>query len=190
MKRHILVDTLARRHAGSSTRWLVDTLGLVLSAAVHPAEARDRDGALPALRPARRLFPFVEVIFAGGAYRGETTAKAVAGTGRWRLEIVSRGGAKGFRAPGQAPSDRRSRSVASERIGPSLRWVVERTFAPPGSPDPRACSDGAAASCGGWLEHCRRLAKDLENPVVNALAFPCLGMIRLMLRRPTRPSSA
>jgi transposase len=48
------------------------------------------------LRAARRLFPFVEVIFADGAYRGEATAKAVAGTGRWRLEIVSRGDAEGF----------------------------------------------------------------------------------------------
>jgi transposase len=36
------------------------------------------------------------VIFADGAYRGEATAKAVAGTGRWRLEIVSRGGTEGF----------------------------------------------------------------------------------------------
>ena len=35
------------------------------------------------LRAARRLFPFVEVIFADGAYQGEGTAAAVAGTGRW-----------------------------------------------------------------------------------------------------------
>ena len=33
---------------------------------------------------------------ADGTYRGEATAAAVAGTGRWRLEIVSRGGAEGF----------------------------------------------------------------------------------------------
>jgi hypothetical protein len=37
---------------------------------------QDRDGAIPLLRAARRLFPFVEVIFADGAYRGEATAKA------------------------------------------------------------------------------------------------------------------
>jgi len=43
------------------------------------------------------------------------------------------------------------------------RWLVERTSA--------------------WLGRCRRLAKDFENLAVNALAFPCLGMIRLMLRR-------
>jgi transposase len=62
------------------------------------------------LRATRRLFPFVEVIFADGAYRGETTAKAMAGTGRWRLEIVSRGDARGF-------------------VPLAKRWIVERTFA-------------------------------------------------------------
>jgi transposase len=50
------------------------------------------------------------------------------------------------------------------------RWIVERTFA--------------------WLGRCRRLAKDFENLVVNALAFLCLGMIRLMLRRLARSSAA
>ena len=50
------------------------------------------------------------MIFADGAYRGETTAKAVSRTGRWRLEIVSRGDAKGF-------------------VPLAKRWIVERTFA-------------------------------------------------------------
>ena len=95
---------------GKKRHVLVDTLGLLLSAAIHPADVQDRDGAIPLLRAARRLFPFVEVIFADGAYRGETTAKAVAGTGRWRLEIVSRGAAEGF-------------------VPLAKRWIVERTFA-------------------------------------------------------------
>ena len=120
-----------------------------MSAAIHPADVQDRDGALPLLRAARRLFPFVEVILADGAYRGETTAKAVAATGRWRLEIISRGDSKGF-------------------VPLAKRWIVERTFA--------------------WLGRCRRLAKDFENLAVNALAFLCLGMIRLMLRRLARTS--
>ena len=63
----------------------------MLSAAVHPASVQDRDGAIPLLRAARRLFPFVEVIFADGAYQGVATAAAVAGTGRRRLEIVGPG---------------------------------------------------------------------------------------------------
>jgi transposase len=81
-----------------------------LSATIHPASVQDRDGALPVLRAARRLFPFVEVIFADGAYRGAATAAAVARTGRWRLEVVSRGNAEGF-------------------VPLAERWIVERTFA-------------------------------------------------------------
>jgi transposase len=49
------------------------------------------------------------------------------------------------------------------------RWIVERTFA--------------------WLGRCRRLAKDFENLAVNALAFLCLAMIRLLLRRLARASN-
>jgi transposase len=121
-----------------------------LGAVIHPANIQDRDGAVPLLRAARRLFPFVTVIFADGAYQGETTAEAVAKTGRWRLEIVKRSDSTGF-----VPLPR--------------RWIVERTFA--------------------WLGRCRRLAKDFENLAVNALAFLCLGMIRLMLRRLAKDSN-
>jgi len=81
-----------------------------LSAAIHPASVQDRDGAIPLLRAARRLFPFVEVLFADGAYQGEATTKAVARTGRWRLEIVRRGDSTGF-------------------MPLPKRWIVERTFA-------------------------------------------------------------
>jgi transposase len=121
-----------------------------LTAIIHPANVQDRDGVVPLLRAARRLFPFVTVIFADGAYQGETTAEAVARTGRWRLEIVKRSDSVGF-------------------VPLPKRWIVERTFA--------------------WLGRCRRLAKDFENLAVNALAFLCLAMIRLMLRRLARASN-
>ena len=121
-----------------------------MSAVIHPADVQDRDGILPVLRAARRLCPFVEVIFADGAYRGPVAATAVAATGRWRLEIVARDAAEGF-------------------VPLPKRWIVERTFA--------------------WLGRCRRLAKDFGNLAVNALAFLCLGMIRLMPRRLARPST-
>jgi len=48
---------------------LVDTLGLLLSVAVHPAFVQDRDGAAEAPRQARGLFPFIERIFADAAYQ-------------------------------------------------------------------------------------------------------------------------
>lgn len=50
------------------------------------------------------------------------------------------------------------------------RWIVERTF--------------------GWLGRCRRLAKDFENLTRSHAAFVILAMIRLMLRRLTRPCTA
>jgi transposase len=48
------------------------------------------------------------------------------------------------------------------------RWIVERTI--------------------GWLNRCRRLAKDWENLNHNAVAFLRLASIRLMLRKLCNPS--
>ena len=71
---------------------------------------QDRDGGLPVLAEARRLFPFIERIFADGGYRGPATAAAVRAIGRWELEIVGRAdGVSGFK-----PLPK--------------RWIVERTF--------------------------------------------------------------
>jgi len=50
------------------------------------------------------------------------------------------------------------------------RWIVERTF--------------------GWLNRCRRLAKDFENLARSHLAFIQLAMISLMLRRIIRLRNA
>jgi transposase len=47
------------------------------------------------------------------------------------------------------------------------RWIVERSI--------------------GWLNRCRRLAKDWDNLNRNALAFLKLASIRLMLRRLCHP---
>jgi len=47
------------------------------------------------------------------------------------------------------------------------RWIVERTI--------------------GWLNRCRRLAKDWENLNRKALAFLRLASIRLMLRKLCNP---
>jgi putative transposase len=43
------------------------------------------------------------------------------------------------------------------------RWIVERTI--------------------GWLNRCRRLAKDWENQTQNALAFLKWASVRLMIRK-------
>ncbi|SPP92948.1 protein of unknown function [Bradyrhizobium vignae] len=52
-KRHAIVDT--------------DGRGLVLFA--HPASVKDRDGAGPLLAVSRRLFPFIEKVFADAGIR-------------------------------------------------------------------------------------------------------------------------
>ncbi len=77
---------------------------------MHPADIQDRDGVLPLLRQARPLFPFIERLFADSGYQGEKTAKAVAATGSWMLEIVKR-------------TDKHRFVVLPKR------WIVERTLA-------------------------------------------------------------
>jgi transposase len=81
---------------GRKRHILVDTLGLLLNVVVHPADVQDRDGAFHLLRRARRLFPFIERIFADGGYAGQKMALVVWRTGAWKLEIVKRTAAPGF----------------------------------------------------------------------------------------------
>jgi transposase len=95
---------------GRKRHILVDTMGLLLSVVVHPADVQDRDGAFQLLRRARRLFPFIEGIFADGGYAGKKMALVVWRTGTWRLQIVKRSNVAGF------------------EVLPK-RWIVERTFA-------------------------------------------------------------
>jgi transposase len=121
-----------------------------LNVVVHSADVQDRDGARLVLdRRTRRLFPFIERIFADAGYQGPQAAAAIAKSGTWKLEIVKR-------------SDRHRFVVLPKR------WIVERTLA--------------------WISHNRRLARDFERYARSAAAFVRLAMIRIMLRRLTRPS--
>jgi transposase len=82
----------------------------MLGIVVHSADVQDRDGAGELLHRTRRLFPFVELIYADGGYRGPKMAATVARTGAWRLEIVKRNDLPRF------------------EVLPK-RWIVERTLA-------------------------------------------------------------
>ena len=97
---------------GRKRHILVDTLGLLLSVVVHSADIQDRDGAALVLdKRTRRLFPFIERIYADGGYQGPRVRAAAAKIGNWEIEIVKRSDiAKGF-------------AVLPKR------WVVERTLA-------------------------------------------------------------
>ena len=76
---------------------------------VTPADVQDRDGFLPLLKSVRRVFVFLERLFADGAYSGTETATATKRTGRVVLEIVKRSDAEGF-------------------VVVAKRWIVERSF--------------------------------------------------------------
>jgi transposase len=99
-----------KKVTGRKRHILVDTLGLLLSVVVHPADVQDRDGIREVLRQARRSFPFIERIFADAGYQGPRAAQAVADTGCWTIEIVKRTDAHNF-------------------VVLPKRWIVERTFA-------------------------------------------------------------
>ena len=99
-----------KKVTGRKRHILVDTLGLLLSVVVHPADIQDRDGAHEVLRQARRSFPFIERIFADAGYQGPRAALAAADTGSWTLEIVKR-------------------TEAHQFVVLPKRWIVERTFA-------------------------------------------------------------
>ncbi len=82
-----------------------------MNVVVHPANVQDRDGARLVLdQRTRRLFPFIERIFADAGYQGAKTAAAIAKTGSWKLEIVKRNEPHRF-------------------VVLPKRWIVERTLA-------------------------------------------------------------
>jgi transposase len=72
---------------------------------------QDRDGIRLVLdRRTRRLFPFIERIFADAGYQGQAVAAAIAKIGIWTIEIVKRNELHRF-------------------VVLPKRWIVERTLA-------------------------------------------------------------
>jgi len=90
----------------------VDTLGLVLFAAVHPANIQDRDGARFVLSSLERRFGWLKRIWADGGYAGELVdwVRSMARHRRIDLEIVKR------------PDQQKGFKILPKR------WIVERTF--------------------------------------------------------------
>ena len=90
---------------------MVDTVGLLLHAVVHPADIQDRDGGVLVLATLFGMYPFLRKLFADGGYQGPQFRDAVrAVLPDLSIEIVKRSDqAKGF------------------KVLPK-RWVVERTI--------------------------------------------------------------
>jgi hypothetical protein len=57
---------------------LVDTVGLLLHAIVHPADIQDRDGGVLVMATLFGMFPFLKTLFADSGYQGPKFAKALA----------------------------------------------------------------------------------------------------------------
>ena len=101
-----------KKVTGKKRHILVDTLGLLLHAIVHPADVQDRDGGVLLLSSLFGMYPFLAKLFADAGYQGPQFADAVAKClPHLAVEIVKRSDqAKGF-------------------VVLPMRWVVERTLA-------------------------------------------------------------
>jgi putative transposase len=95
---------------GRKRHLLVDTLGLVLSVYVTPAEVQDRIGAQSLLAGLKAFLPRLKKIWADGAYTGEKLVSWCKEQGGWELEIV-----------------KRSTDTEGFAVLPH-RWIVERTL--------------------------------------------------------------
>jgi transposase len=145
----MLPRRLTKKIKGTKRHILVDTVGLLLHAVVHPADIQDRDGAPSVLASTRSLYPWLRHVFADGGYAGDKLRNALKGKGEWTIEIVKRSdAAKGF--------------VLLPR-----RRVVERTFAWIGRCRRLAKDfDATIESAVAWLliAHIRRLVRRLTMP--------------------------
>jgi putative transposase len=96
---------------GGKRHIVTDTTGLLVGAAVHPADIQDRDGAVLVVDAIHDLFPWLRHLFADSADAGEKLLGALRKFGEWSVQIIKRSA----HAVGFEPLPR--------------RWVVERTFA-------------------------------------------------------------
>ena len=97
---------------GKKRHVLVDTLGLLLHAIVHPASIQDRDGGILLLATMFGLHPFLKKLFADAAYQGARFQDKLASVSpNIETEIV-----------------KRSDQIEGFAVLPK-RWIVERTIA-------------------------------------------------------------
>ena len=97
---------------GKKRHILVDTLGLLLHAIVHPADIQDRDGGILVMATLFGMFPFLQKLFADGGYQIPQFATALERfLPSLDVEIV-----------------KRSDAAIGFKIIPK-RWIVERTIA-------------------------------------------------------------
>ncbi len=101
----------AKKVKGRKRHIVTDTTGLMVGAAIHPADGQDRDGAPLVIKAIHDLFPWLRRLFADSAYSGDRLLETLTKFGRWSIEIVKR----------------MTDTVGFEVL--PRRWVVERTLA-------------------------------------------------------------
>ncbi len=90
---------------------MVDALGLLLHAIVHPADIQDRDGGILLLATLFGRYPFLKTLFADAGYQGRQFQQALA-------DILPSIAAEIIKRPHQAKGF----------VHLPKRWIVERTM--------------------------------------------------------------
>lgn len=101
-----------KRVTGKKRHILVDTLGLLMHALVHPANVQDRDGGILLIEALAERFPLLKKLFADGAYQGPVFSKALA---KVRPELK--------------PEILKRTDTTPGFVVVPKRWIVERTIA-------------------------------------------------------------
>ena len=102
---------MAKKVKGRKRHIVTDTEGSLLEVLVHTANVQDNHAAVPLLRMVRGRFRKLRHVFADRVYRGNKLLDALADTGKWTIEIITRTQTAGTFKP------------------EPRRWAVERTFA-------------------------------------------------------------
>jgi len=145
---------------GRKRHIVTDTLGLMLSLCVQPANVQDRDGGLEVAASAKAKHPSIKKLFTDSGYAGEC-ARKMRDELKIEVEVVRRS-----EWQGPNPVEAEVPGKAGFRIQPK-RWVVERTHA--------------------WTDRVRRMAKDFDQLMPVHEAWIWLVQARLLMRRLARP---
>jgi transposase len=148
---------------GRKRHILVDTLGLLLTVVVHPANVQDREGAKLVLDDLDAQFPRLRHLWADQGYTGPIVQWIKEQLG-WTLEVVERSPRRGFVVTPDGQFQRAALPAVFEPL--PRRWVVERALA--------------------WIGRHRRMSKDYERLSSTSEALVYLTSIRLLLARLTR----
>ena len=119
---------------GKKRHILVDTVGLLLHAIVHPADIQDRDGGVLVMATLFGMFPFLKTLFADSGYQGPKFARGLAKVlPHLDIEIVKR-------------SDQASGFVVLPK-----RWIVTVCTMLPSWALSGRCSSSAWVAVGGHV---------------------------------------